>query len=363
MDSALLVNPVGSAGGLALFWKGASTVSLKFVDDCGLVDLGFSGYPFTWRNNRCGDDYVQERLDRVLASPSWCLLYDQASVSHLDTVGSDHSAILLNLRSVPAKRRVPFRFDARWVENEEVHEVIRQAWANPVHGSQSFMVVKKIQACRASLSNWKRRKRADSRQIIDDLKARICTLRNANVGPQPGVILNLKKQLKEEWDKEELFWKQKSRVVWLQHGDKNTRFFHTSVMKRRSFNHISGIEDANGVWINDPCGVQSEFKFYFSGIFTANPHLIIQETVNAIPEKISSTMNRMLTRPVTGLEIKSALDEMEPSKAPGIDGMTPQFFQSYWPTVGEDVIAAELISLEVEPIKLDQMRLDSMIIR
>ncbi|KAH7842236.1 hypothetical protein Vadar_003011 [Vaccinium darrowii] len=191
MDSALIVDLTGSAGGLALFWKGKSSITLvklcswfidvkvfdpvlnkswrlvnvyfssednerklqwdffvhyktclgddwiiwgdmndilspqekqgglarpswsfrgfkKFVDDCGLVDLGFSGYPFTWRNNRCGDEYVQERLDRVLATPSWCLLFDQASVTHLDTVGSNHSAILLNLKSIPARCRVPF---------------------------------------------------------------------------------------------------------------------------------------------------------------------------------------------------------------------------------------------------------------
>ncbi|KAH7864497.1 hypothetical protein Vadar_030200 [Vaccinium darrowii] len=180
MDSAIFFDPVGSAGGLALFWKGTSNVSLKkmcswfidvevfdamrnrawrlinvyfsandqlrksqwdffvryktclgddwlmwgdmndlvcaeeklggsyrpacsfrgfqkFIDDCGLVDLGFKGYPFTWRNNRSGTDYIQERLDRVLAIPSWCLLFDQASVTHLNTVGSDHSALQLIL--------------------------------------------------------------------------------------------------------------------------------------------------------------------------------------------------------------------------------------------------------------------------
>lgn len=84
----------------------------KFIHDCGLVDLGFSGYPFTWRNNRSGDDYIQERLDRVLATPSWNLLFNQSSITHLETVGSDHNALLLNLRTVPARSRVPFCFDA-----------------------------------------------------------------------------------------------------------------------------------------------------------------------------------------------------------------------------------------------------------
>lgn len=132
----------------------------KFVNDCGLVDLGFSGYPFTWRNNRRGEDYIQELLDRVLATPSWCRLFDQASVSHLNAVGSNHNALLLTLRPAPTNHRVPFRFDARWVEDDEAQHIIKQAWSTQVQGSRFFSIYKKIQSCRSSLTNWKRRKRA-----------------------------------------------------------------------------------------------------------------------------------------------------------------------------------------------------------
>ncbi|KAH7844186.1 hypothetical protein Vadar_025275 [Vaccinium darrowii] len=402
MDSVIRVDPIGTAGGLALFWKGSSTVELqkmcswfidvkifdaalnkswrlvnvyfssddierkaqweffvqykdclgddwaiwgdmndllcaeekqgglarpprsfrpfqKFVDDCGLVDLGFSGYPFTWCNNQYGNNYIQERLDRVLATPSWCLLFDQASVTHLNTVGSDHNALHLNLRAATTRSRVPFRFDARWVNDEEAHQVIQAAWSTQVQGSRFFTIYKKIQTCRTSLTNWKRRKRINSGRAIEDLKGKIFALKNTCPGPPHGEIQSLKWQLKQEWDKEEMFWKQKSRVNWLQNGDKNTRFFHASVKQRRSINRISGIKNSNGVWTSEPQEIQTEFRQYFSSIFCANPSLQVHETVEAIPHKVSDAMNRGLTRPVTDSEIHAALMGIGPTKTPEIN--------------------------------------------
>ncbi|KAH7852181.1 hypothetical protein Vadar_021478 [Vaccinium darrowii] len=116
MDGSLWVEPAGLAGGLAIFWK------------------GFSGFPFTWCNNRVGADCIQERLDRALATPSWRLRFSQACVEHLNSVGLDHFALLLHLKAIDHQKRVPFRFDARWVQDEEVLPIIEQAWEMPTQG-------------------------------------------------------------------------------------------------------------------------------------------------------------------------------------------------------------------------------------
>ena len=51
---------------------------------------------------------------------------------------------------------------------------------------------------------------------------------------------------KADWAKiilmEEISWRQKSRALWLQAGDRNTKFFHRTANMHRRFNSLSTIE-------------------------------------------------------------------------------------------------------------------------
>jgi hypothetical protein len=49
---------------------------------------------------------------------------------------------------------------------------------------------------------------------------------------------------------EEIFWRQKSRVLWLKEGDHNTRFFHKVANCHRRNNSIVNLR-VNGVLTND----------------------------------------------------------------------------------------------------------------
>lgn len=45
---------------------------------------------------------------------------------------------------------------------------------------------------------------------------------------------------------QETFWRQRSRIQWIREGDRNTRFFHQSTLRRRAANRIRRLVDDDG---------------------------------------------------------------------------------------------------------------------
>lgn len=138
------------------------------------------------------------------------------------------------------------------------------------------------------------------------------------------------------------YWKQRSKITWLQDGDHNTKFFHRKASNRRAKNRLDGLFDAQGVWQTSEKGIEEVVLNYFSNMFQAvepdYDHMF--SVVNLIQPKVTAAMNIDLCAPYTALEIRTALFQMHPTKLPGPDGMPPLFFQQYWDTIGDDVVAA-----------------------
>ncbi|KAL5774533.1 hypothetical protein ACOSP7_012090 [Xanthoceras sorbifolium] len=59
-------------------------------------------------------------------------------------------------------------------------------------------------------------------------------------------VMEAKRDLNALLTREDIYWKQRSRVSWLQNGDRNTRFFHSQASKRKKINNISSLFDSHG---------------------------------------------------------------------------------------------------------------------
>lgn len=61
----------------------------------------------------------------------------------------------------------------------------------------------------------------------------------SNPVANPDLIAAITLELKQAYKKEEEFWKQRSRQLWLALGDKNIGYFHAVTKGRRAINKFS----------------------------------------------------------------------------------------------------------------------------
>ena len=71
------------------------------------------------------------------------------------------------------------------------------------------------------------------------------------------------KELSTALKAEEMFWRQKSRVLWLREGDRNSKYFHALVKQRRAKNRITQLLDENGNVVEDEEGLVAIATSYF----------------------------------------------------------------------------------------------------
>ncbi|KAM1745805.1 hypothetical protein ACFX11_012502 [Malus domestica] len=94
-----------------------------FVAQNELVDLGYEGYPFTWRNYQEARP-IQLRLDRGLATSWWHDLYPDTTIRHVILEGSDHALLLLSTEKTKAWTGRKFSFDGRWSKLNKCRDLV-----------------------------------------------------------------------------------------------------------------------------------------------------------------------------------------------------------------------------------------------
>ncbi|KAL6228116.1 hypothetical protein ACLB2K_002070 [Fragaria x ananassa] len=245
--------------------------------DCALLDMGYSGSPFTW-----ADHQTKERLDRSLWSVGLRNLFPRSSTTHLHPSTSDHSPLLVEIcvNPSPKMRAVRSRLDE-----------LMAAPFDPTHHAEKQALNKKFQELLTAV---------------------------------------------------ETIWIQRSKALWLKAGDRNTAYFHRRASNRKQHNSLKGLCNVAGERVTDRKDIESVVTSYYSSLFSTdgvNP-MALNLILDSVQARVTLAQNHELLAPYMDCEVKAALFQMHPSKAPGPDGMSPFFFQKYWHVVGPDVCTA-----------------------
>ncbi|XP_057791112.1 uncharacterized protein LOC131008237 [Salvia miltiorrhiza] len=200
------------------------------VDVCGLVDLGFSGDPFTWNNNQKGADNIMERLDRVFGSNQWIHRFPGFEVTHLLRKSSDHCPIFLYLESgqdVTQNRSKPFRFEAMWLKDERCKPFCESLWMAGGQGGSVEDIKIKLESMGKELKIWEHNTFGNVKIRCNEIRKELANLQKPSTDAwSKDEQRALENELDTLLKQEEIMWKQRSRADWLNEGDRNTGFFH-----------------------------------------------------------------------------------------------------------------------------------------
>uniref|UniRef100_A0A2N9HT90 CCHC-type domain-containing protein n=1 Tax=Fagus sylvatica TaxID=28930 RepID=A0A2N9HT90_FAGSY len=299
---ALVLLQVDKKGGRSVTSSSSNGFN-SLVSQQGLVDLGFIGNPYTWTNKRHNFANIKERLDRAFSNTEWRTTFPKASVYHFPATTSDHNPIILNIIGTDSTLPKPFRFEAIWTRDGSSTQVIKNAWDCLVYGSPLYKFVKKLKASKKDLIWW-------NKHCFGQLQTRNRTLSDAinTIQQLAPTETNLKKEKTLSWEfnenlrREELLWKQKSRVQWLTSPCLNTKFFHD--------------------------------------LFTSSNPQFPDNLDNLISPVITDEDNLLLCAIPTVDEIKQTLFSLGSDKSPGPDGMSALFYKHYWKVINQDLIEA-----------------------
>lgn len=109
------------------------------------------GEKYTWERSRGTNEWIQERLDRGLATQEWCSLFPSAEVQVIEVATSDHLPLHLQLHKkvyVPWCRR--FKFENVWVREKDCFNLVQDSWRY----TEGRGILEKLDYCCIKLEEW-----------------------------------------------------------------------------------------------------------------------------------------------------------------------------------------------------------------
>lgn len=139
-------------------------------------------------------------------------------------------------------------------------------------------------------------------------------------------------------EKQEIYWHQRAKQMWLQCGDQHTKFFHRYASFRKTNNYVKELQDKEWNWMKNEDQIQHIVVKYFEELFASTQVEEREFMPREVVQQMTREQNEQLMVSVTDVEVKAAVFSMCPEKSPGLDGLNPGSFQAFWNVVGVDVV-------------------------
>lgn len=146
----------------------------------------------------------------------------------------------------------------------------------------------------------------------------------------------IKQELNDLFRRKISMLSQIARSNWQLKGEKNTKFFHKAILKRRKRNAKLGLT-INDEWRTDQESIRASFFSHFSSFLGQSPPKKVFLLQKGMLNTLKTVDKNALSKQFDMGEIEAALISTESSKEPGPDGINAGVLKSIWKHIRNDI--------------------------
>jgi hypothetical protein len=155
-----------------------------------------------------------------------------------------------------------------WMRHEKYQGVVQDGWQT---GNTDLATIHDaLGHLRLSLTQWSREEFGSVKKQLRSLREKLERTRATSIRAGPSrEEKELMNKISEILSREETMVKQRSRVLWLAEGDRNTAYFHAKARERSRSNKIISLRKEDGTYVSTQAELESLVSNFYTSLFSA----------------------------------------------------------------------------------------------
>ncbi|XP_074300104.1 uncharacterized protein LOC141631314 [Silene latifolia] len=288
------------------------------VDYCEVQDISAHGAFFTWTNKQDPSSRVFSRIDRMMVNRDWYDMYPESNAYFMAEGIYDHNPCVCYRRMTDVRKKTQFKYFNMWSMAPEFKTIVNHEWNKQIRGTKMYSVVTKLKSLKKPLKALNRQRFSDVERATEVAKQTLIDIQEKmHLNPHNQTVLQDEQAAASSYkmlaEAQFRYLKQKAKTEW------------------------------HGITHTDNQDIEGAFLDYYQDLLGThtNTSKVHGPTVRTGPT-LTDLHHQILLRTVTKDEVKASIFSIPPTKAPGPDGYSSQFFKDSWDIIGNEVTEAVL---------------------